>query len=237
MDYIPSKFESVKFSQRKEQYYQGLSEILSLGFSSEDLLHYFPSFTGHMTLARYLALYEVYKMTLGVAGHIAELGVYKAAGTLLFAKLTQIFEPESLTLVHGFDWFEGSKPTAEEPNVCEGSYKEDYERIKKLITAQNLQNIVHLHKLDLSKDLTLFFQANPYMQFKLIFCDAGLYDIVKHCIENFWHRLTPGGIMIFDQFNHELAPGESRAIKELLPNEEIKIFPWCWMPNAYIIKK
>ena len=133
MEYIEGKFETKKFSARKAPYYEGLSEILSLGYEKEDIIHHFPSFVGHMTLSRFIALYELYKMTLGVAGHIAECGVYEAAGTLLFAKLTRIFEPESLTLVHGFDWFEGTRPTEEEPNVLEGSYKEGYTRVMRLV--------------------------------------------------------------------------------------------------------
>ena len=236
-DYTPGKYESAKFLDRKPDYYKGLEECLSLGFSQEDLIHYFPSFTGHMTLSRYLALYEVYKMTLGVAGHVAELGVYKAAGTLLFAKLAQIFEPESLTLVHGFDWWKGAEVTSEEPNVNEGAYREDANRIQRLVSAQGLDNIVHLHDVDLRSGMGEFFEKNPHLQFKLVFFDAGQYDIVKHCLEHIWPRLTPGGVAVFDQFNHELAPGETRAIKEFLPNAKIKTFAFGWMPTAYVVKE
>ncbi|HEV2764700.1 MAG TPA: class I SAM-dependent methyltransferase, partial [Pyrinomonadaceae bacterium] len=158
------------------------------------------------------------------------------AGTLFFAKLTQIFEPESLTLVHGFDWFEGSKLTEEEPNIVEGSYKEDYSRLMSLISAQRLEHIVHIHKLDLTKELDAFFDEHKYMQFKLVFLDAGLHDIVKSCLENFWPRLTSGGIIIFDQYNHELAPGEIRAVREFMPDAKIRTFPFGWMPTAYVVK-
>jgi hypothetical protein len=236
MDYKEGTFETQKFSARKKPYYQGLEEILSLGYDTQDLIHHFPSFVGHMTLSLFLALYEAYKMTLGVAGHIAEAGVYKGAGTLLFAKLTQIFEPETLTLVHGFDWFEGSKPTEEEPNIFEGSYKEDYERLMKLIRAQRLDHIVHIHKLDLTSELDQFFKTNPYMQFKLVYLDAGLYDVVISCLRNFWQRLTSGGVIIFDQFNHELAPGETRAVREFMPDAQIKTFTFGWMPTAFVVK-
>lgn len=236
MDYKEGNFETRKFSARKGPYYEGLTEMLSLGYGAEDLIHHFPSFVGHMTLARFIALYELYKMTLGVAGHIAEAGVYKGAGSLFLAKLTQIFEPESLTLVHGFDWFEGSKLTAEEPNVTEGSYKEDYSRLMKLIKAQQLENIVHIHKLDLITELEKFFDEHRYMQFKLVFLDAGLYDIVMSCLKSFWPRLTSGGIIIFDQFNHELAPGETRAIRDFMPDQKIRTLPWAWMPTAYVVK-
>lgn len=236
MDYKEGKFETRKFAGRKTSYYEGLAEILSLGYDREDLIHHFPSFVGHMTLARFLILYEAYKKTLGVAGHIAEAGVYKAAATLFFAKLTQIFEPEALTLVHGFDWFEGAKPTSEEPNVMEGAYREDHGRLMRLISAQKLDHIVHIHKLDLRTDLDHFFDENKYMQFKLVFLDAGLYDVVKSCLNHFWPRLTTGGIMIFDQFSHELAPGETRAIKEFMPEARIQTFSFGAMPTAYVVK-
>jgi hypothetical protein len=236
MDYKEGKFETRKFGGRKAGYYEGLTEILSLDYAKEDFIHHFPSFVGHMTLSRFMALYELYKMTLGVAGHIAEAGVYKGAGTLFFAKLTQIFEPESLTLVHGFDWFEGSKLTAEEPNVVEGSYKEDYARLMRLIQAQKLEHLVHIHKLDLRTGLPEFFHENKHIQFKLVFLDAGQYEIVKNCLEQFWPRLTSGGVLIFDQFNHELSPGETRAIKEFMPDARIRTFPFAWMPTAYVVK-
>ncbi len=236
MDYIEGKFETHKFAYRRKPYYEGLQEILSLGYEKEDLIHNFPSFVGHMTLSRFLVLYEVYKMTLGVAGHIAEAGVYKAAGSLFFAKLTQIFEPESLTLVHGFDWFEGTKPTPEEPNILEGSYKEDYSRVLHLIRAQHLDHIVHIHKLDLRTDLEKFFEEYAYMQFKIVYLDAGQHDIVINCLKHFWPRLTSGGIMVFDQFNQELSPGETRAIKEYMPDAKVRTFPFGWMPTAYVVK-
>jgi hypothetical protein len=236
VEYREAAFETKKFARRRPPYYEGLADILSLGYEPEDLIHHFPSFVGHMTLSRFIVLYELYKMTLGVAGHIAEAGVYKAACTLFFAKLTQIFEPESLTLVHGFDWFEGAKLTPEEPNVIEGAYKEDYSRVLRLIEAQHLDHVVHIHKLDLRTELDRFFDENQYMQFKLVFLDAGQYDIVMSCLRHFWPRLTSGGILILDQFNHELAPGETRAIREFMPDAKMKTFPFAWMPTAYVVK-
>ena len=236
-DYIPGTLESQKFLHRKPQYYEGLKKTLALGYSSEELLHYFPAFVGHMTLSRYLCLYEAYKMCSGVAGHIAELGVYKGAGTLLFAKLTQIFEPESLVQVHGFDWFKGTAPTDEEPNVHAGSYCESKDRLLQLVEAQGLNHIVRIHDIDLTSDLPQFFEQYPHLQFKLIFLDAGLHDVVYQSIKHFWPRLTPGGVLVLDQFNHELAPGETRAVKELLPDAKVRTFPFGWLPSAYIVKE
>lgn len=229
-------FELEKFAARKPEYYEGLQEMLSLGFDATDYIHYFPAFAGPMTISRYLSLYEAYKMTLGVAGHIAEIGVFKGAGSLFFAKLAALFEPQSLTLVHGFDWFQGAKITGEEKFVSEGECSEDYDRVMRLIRAQRLDNVVHVHNLDVTKDLGRFFAEHSHLQFKLVFADCGIYDVVKSTLEHFWPRLTSGGIMIFDQFNHEVAPGETRAIKEFMPDAKMRTFPFGWMPTAYVVK-
>lgn len=230
------KFELRKFASRKPEYYESLQQILALGFDASDYIHYFPAFAGHLTIARFISLYEAYKMTLGVAGHVAEIGVYKGAGSLFFAKLMKLFEPESLTLVHGFDWFQGARITEEEKYVAEGECYEDYDRVMKLIKAQGLDNIIHIHNLDVTKHLEQFFAENSHLQFKLIFADCGIYDVVRSTLEHFWPRLTSGGVMIFDQFNHEVAPGETRAIKEFMPDAKLRTFPFGWMPTMYVVK-
>ena len=230
------KFELQKFGYRKPEYQATLRQMLELSYEPTDYIHHFPAFVGHMTLARFLSLYEAYKLTLGVAGHIAEIGVYRGAGSLFFAKLTKLFEPETLTLVHGFDWFQGARITEEEKYVEDGACHEDHARVMKLIRAQGLDNIVHIHKLDVTKGMDRFFDANPHLQFKLTFLDCGLYDVVSATLKHFWPRLTSNGIMIFDHFNHEVAPGETRAIKEFMPDAKIKTFPFGWMPTAYVVK-
>ncbi|MDD3296106.1 MAG: class I SAM-dependent methyltransferase [Candidatus Omnitrophica bacterium] len=237
MNPINQKYESMKFDSRRKSYYKGLKAMQNLGYVFDDYIHHFPSFAGHMTIARFLGLYELYKMSLGVAGHIAEAGIHKGFGTIGLAKIVKIFEPESLTLVHGFDWFLGMDSTNEEPNILKGSYKEDYKRLMKLINAQQLGNIIHIHKLDLKTELGTFFKTNSYLQFKLVIIDAGQYDIVASCLRNFWERITPGGILVFDSFNHEISPGETRAIKELLPNSKIRTLPWLWTPTAFVVKE
>ena len=78
------KFEYMKFDSRRSEYYRGVKRIEELGYSFNDLLEHFPAFVGHMTLSRFLGLYELYKKTLGVAGHIAEVGTYKGASLLIF---------------------------------------------------------------------------------------------------------------------------------------------------------
>ena len=234
----PGKFESNKFEFRRSSYISYLKTVKTMGYSFEDLLHYFPCFVGEMTLSRVLALYEGYKIVNGVCGHIADVGMFKGSSSFLFSKLVNIFEPNSLVQVHGFDWFEGNQPDLWEKNIIPSGGKESYSRVKKLNEIQSLSNILNIHKIDLTKDLSSFFEENTHLRFKLVFMDAGMYSVVKNALPFFWDRLTKGGIIIFDQYNFDASPGETKAVSEVLNDFEceIKSFPFTWMPTAYIKK-
>lgn len=236
--HIYGELESIKFNDRRKQYYEYVEYLKLKQPCVEDFLHDFTAYVGHMSLNRVLTIYELYKKTLGLAGHIADVGVYKGASSLLFAKLIKIFEAESLTLCHGFDWFEGAKIGEKDSElVFDGGYKTDYQNIIELVKMQGFDNVLKIHKLDLTKDLGAFFNKYPHIRFKLVMMDAGTYDVMSASIPWFYEKLIPGGIMIFDQYAHEFAPGETLAVSEILPKAVVRTLPGCWMPNAYIIKE
>jgi hypothetical protein len=241
--HIPGEMESQKFESRREPYYKYVNELKGMGYSFEDFLHYFSAFVGDMTLSRVLALYESYKSTLGVSGHIADVGMFKGASSLLFAKLVQIFEPNSLTQVHGFDWFKGNIPGDgdKREHIVTGGGKESYERLTKLIRLQQLDHVIKVHNVDLIAEIESFFQTFEHLRFKLIFMDAGSYKVVKSALPHFWERLSVGGRIIFDQYNFDVAPGETRAVTEhfdtIGARVKIRTYPFTWMPTAYIDKE
>ncbi|TKT72909.1 class I SAM-dependent methyltransferase [Afipia massiliensis] len=233
----PFIFEATKDTPLGMPTAQAMEKYKQLGYSPEDLYNNFPCFAGAKTLARYLSFFQCYQMTLGLAGHMAEVGVYRGGVSLFLAKLSLLYEPHSMTQVHGFDWFRAPSAQDQE-HAPEGHiYYEPFERITQLIGVQGLQRYVLLHRLNVVSELQGFFEQYTHLQFKLVFLDAGEYDIVARSIREFWPRLTNGGVMIFDQFNHEVAPGETHAIKELLPPDAvIRSFPHGGMPTAYVVK-
>lgn len=110
------EFESVRFDYRRKDFYKYLDFLNGKYPGAEEILNEVGAYIGHMQLNRLLTIYELYKKTLGIAGHIADVGIYKGSSSLLFAKLVKIFEPEALTMVHGFDWFEGNRPGDNDPD-------------------------------------------------------------------------------------------------------------------------
>ena len=84
------ELESKKFDTRRPDFYAYLEFLKSKELPIEEILEHYSAYVGHMSLNRLLTLYELYKMVSGVCGHIAEVGVYKGAGTLFFAKMVMI---------------------------------------------------------------------------------------------------------------------------------------------------
>lgn len=233
---------SWKFEETKDTPFGRITDVaaskyLDLNYEASDYYDYFPCFVGVKTIARYMSLYEHYKATLGLAGHIAEVGVYRGAVSMFFAKLSLLHEPQTTTQCHGFDWFRDEEQVSEDERGAGYQYFEPYERIRQLIDVQGLQRWVLLHRINVLTELKTFFETNSHLQFKLVFLDCGDYDLVARCIQEFWPRLLPGGRMVFDQFNHEVAPGESKAVREFLPEDAvIRADPHGWMPSAYVVK-
>lgn len=230
------KLETVKFEHLREGYDWYVAKLALLGITHYEVMEHFPAYSGHLTLARNFTLYELYKKTLGIAGHIGEVGIYKGAGSLLFGKLIQIFEPNSLTMVHGFDHFKGTDPDTDAKLQVVGGNLEEEGRLREIIELQGLDNTVKVHNLDARIGFPEFFQKYPHLRFKLVFLDSGTYAVTKASIEALWPRLNVGGVMVFDQYNNEVAPGETQAIHELLPNAKIETMPGAWMPGAWVQK-
>ncbi len=228
-------FENTKNSPLGMPSPEAMSKFRRMDYTPEDFYEQFPCFVGAKWLGRYLSFYECYKKTLGLAGHIADVGTHRGAVALFFAKLSLLYEPHSITQVHGFDWFERGPAAQGEKGIA---FVETYGRVKDLIETQGLQRYALMHQLNIITELKDFFERYPHLQFKLVFLDVGEYAQVSASLREFWPRLTPGGIVIFDQFNHEAAPGETKAVKDFLPaNTVIRTFPHGWMPTAYVVKE
>lgn len=231
------QFEYLKFDDRRQHFSEYIDYLKSKNILLEDWMEHFTSYIGHMSLSRVLGLYELYKKSLGVSGHIGEIGIYKGASFFLFAKLVKIFEAESLTQVHGFDWFQGTGGDDIGMKIEQGGYKQDYEEILFLNEFQGFKNLAFIHKMDVVEELDGFLHENLHLQFKLFFMDAGTHKVVKTALPLIWQRITPGGIVVFDQYNHELSPGETLAVREMLPDAKVRIIPNIWMPSGYIVKE
>ena len=80
-----------------------------------DKLNNFEKYVRRQALARFLARYELFKLTKNVKGSIVECGVHYGGGLMAWAKLSSILEPYAIhRKVIGFDTFEGFPNVSDE---------------------------------------------------------------------------------------------------------------------------
>jgi hypothetical protein len=88
-------------------------EKINMDFQSNPManniqLDNFEKWVRRQALSRFLARYELFKMSMSVKGSIIECGVHYGGGLMAWAKLSSALEPYCLDRrIFGFDTFEG----------------------------------------------------------------------------------------------------------------------------------
>jgi len=203
----------------------------------------FPKFATRQSIAKFLTKYEIFKRVLNVNGSFVECGVLHGAGTLAWAKLSSIFEPANhVRKIIGFDTFEGF-PSVDQKDSRTGTSDQlkpagltgsPYDHVREAVSVYDLNRaIAHIPKVELIKgDLTKtapkYLEDNPHLVVALLYLDVDLYEPTKKAIEVFLPRMPKGAIIVFDELNARIFPGETLAVLETvgLRNLRIARFPF-----------
>ena len=211
------------------QFYTDMEKFLN-GVSLNDLekLRNFPVFAWRQQIRNFLEKYELYKLIKNVPGSILECGVADGFGLMSYAHFCSIFEWGHYTRkVIGFDTFDGfsellpQDKTSRAMHMKKGGLRHDSYSILQTATKLYDQNrhLGHLEKIqlvkgDISKTLPTFIKENPYLVIALLYLDMDLYQPTKDAIHLLIDRIPKGGIICFDEINHEDYPGETLAVME-----------------------
>lgn len=193
-----------------------------------------------------LVRYELFKLSKNIPGDIFECGVFKGTGLIFWLKLLKIYDPNSLKKVIGFDTF-GDFPKSTlsfEKRAAKKFQKEAkfksknlLNNIKKKIKDANLQEKSSLIKGDIVKTSKKYVKENRGFRISLLHLDLDTYEGTKHALNNFYPHVSPGGVIIFDEYGSR-GWGESEAVDEFLNKKKLKIkaVEFSSKPTAYIIK-
>jgi hypothetical protein len=208
-----------------------------------DRLDGFPKFASRQAIAKFLARYEMFKKILHVNGSIVECGVLHGAGLLTWAKFSSILEPTNhVRKIIGFDTFEGF-PSIHEKDVIgatsshlrrgalTGSALEDVQAAIELFDAN--RPLAHIPKIelvqgDLCQSAAQYVKGNPHLVVSMLYLDVDLFESTKAALEVFVPRMPRGAMIVFDQLNAKMFPGETRAVDEVLGlrNLQIERYPF-----------
>ncbi|WP_299290906.1 TylF/MycF/NovP-related O-methyltransferase [Nitrosopumilus sp.] len=203
----------------------------------------FPKFASRQAMAKFLARYEIFKKMMHVNGSIIECGVLHGGGLFTWAKLSSILEPTNhVRKIIGFDTFEGfpsidskDKKTGDSSHFKKGALTGS--TLKEISQATKLfdlnRPIPHIPKIelikgDMVKTAPKYLEKNPHLVVSLLYLDVDLYEPTKAALETFIPRMPKGSIIVFDQLNAKMFPGETIAVDEVagIANLKIERFPF-----------
>jgi hypothetical protein len=206
-------------------------------------LENFTKYVRRQHLKRFLAMYEVFKLALRVKGSIVECGVYKGFGLMAWAKLSAMLEPENLTRrIYGFDSFTGFPDLGERDESPYTSAKigdlssDCYDELSELIGHYDKDRFLgHIPKVelvrgDIAQTAPAFIQSHPHLLVSLLFIDCDVYQPTKAALETFVPRMPKGALLVFDELDNPLWPGETIAAIESLGLGRLRLRRFEWDP-------
>ena len=203
----------------------------------ENKMENFPKYVRRQNITRFISLYELFKRVQYRKGSIIECGVNQGFGIMSWIKLSAILEPVNLMRkVYGFDTFEGF-PTLSEKDESKSSthikkgdlYANSYDELLKLSNIHDSTRFLgHIPKVELIrgdavKTIPKFIDENPHLVVSLLFLDFDLYEPTAIALENFVPQMPKGSIIVFDELNNPLWPGETRAMFEYFKSNKPSI--------------
>ena len=159
---------------------------------------------------RRFAVLQLARLVAGVPGDTAECGVFRGAGSRLILAATAI-GPGGPREHHVFDSFEGLS----EPGSEDGAYWRRGDLSCSLdAVRRNLADHpgVRYHPGWIPEK----FAEVADRRFAFVHVDVDLHEPTRDSIAFFYPRLSPGGILVCDDYGFTTCPGATRAADELL---------------------
>lgn len=208
-------------------------------------LENFPKYVRRVPLKRFLAMYEIFKRILPVKGSIVECGVFRGFGTMSWAKLSAILEPENLTRrIYGFDTFAGFPSLASQdvsanpnsPNKVGDLHANSYDELLELISAYDQDRYlghipkVELIKGDICQTIPSFLSSHQHLLVSMLFLDMDLYESTLAALKAFVPRMPAGALIVFDELDNPKWPGETLAMLEHAAGRPLRLQRLEWDP-------
>ncbi len=194
-------------------------------------------FLNRQTLTSILHLHELYKKIINVHGSVIEFGTRWGQQLALCTSLRGLYEPYNYSRkIIGFDTFEGFPSSHTKDGdadiASKGAYsvtKNYKEYLGKVLQYHEQESpLSHIKKYELIQgDMCITFKKyledNPHTIVALAYFDCDIYEPTKKCLLMLKDHVTKGTIIVFDELNHPMFPGETVALKEVFALDEYRI--------------
>ncbi len=207
-------------------------------------------FMNEERFSKLLIHYEVFKKIKNMNGSIVECGVFKGTSLSRFAMLRGLIGNSKKNKLIAFDVFSDNFPNTKYSNEKKqrahwlktaGGSSIATSQLNKLFRKKKIKNY-ELVKGDVLKTIPEYLKKNPKLKISLLNIDIDFVETTECVLENFYSRVSKGGIILFDNYEGvgtggTFYKGETNTINKFLKKVKKKIvkFPFCNRPS-YIIK-
>ncbi len=169
-------------------------------------------------------LYQLARLTAYVPGDTAECGAYEGAGSFLICSASHAASPNRTHRV--FDSFAGLS----EPSAADGSYWSpgDLTTSREKLE-QNLADFADMLAVypgwipESFDDIPAEADSTAEQLYAFVHIDVDLYDPTLASLEYFYPRLSPGGIILCDDYGLGFCPGATKAFDEFVADKPEQI--------------
>ena len=173
----------------------------------------FGELDGNNTDRRY-AVDQLLRLVCAVQGDTAEVGAYGGAMSWLICKANA-----GVRMHHIFDSFEGLS----QPSLVDGSHWS-----KGALACG--EDVVHENLSEFSGHFNTYMGWVPArfadvgnLRFSFVHIDVDLYQPTKESIEFFYSRMSPGGVLVCDDYRFSSCPGATKACDDFLADKPEKM--------------
>lgn len=231
------------------------SHFENFGITHNEICRNFQIYTRRLFLKKFLAHYEFFRMTVDLPGDIVELGVYRGTTLMTWANFLEIRNMgDRQKQVFGFDNFAGFTSLTEKDGKCDQAVEKVVSGFDSSCFEEILTDAISIFDRDrfipykprvilvkgnIEETVPRFVEEHPGLRISLLHFDCDMYEPTRIALEQFWHLVVPGGVVLFDEYGIRPWEGESRAVDEFFADKKVKIqrFDWSANPGGYIVKE
>lgn len=196
---------------------------------------------------------NLYAMVLknNIIGDIVECGVFKGSGLATWLKLLEMFEPNSIKKVIGFDFFEPQQTLISIDDKLEYEtmaqvFTRDkkldivndlsIESIQKKLSSISKEDRFELVKGNIIETSKKFTEERPGLRISILYMDLDLDEPTYETMKNLYDKVSPGGIIVFDEYAYH-SWSESNGVDRFIREYGLKLIPSnIKAPTAFCFK-
>jgi O-methyltransferase len=177
---------------------------------------------------RCYVLYSLGRQAAHVHGDFWECGVYKGGTAAMLAALLRDAAPEKR--LHLFDTFEGMPETDAQKDLHkQGDFADTSLNAVKAYVGGDERVVFHPGFIPVT------FAGLDEEPIAFAHIDVDIYKSIMDCLDFIWPRLSPGGVIVFDDYEFPTCPGARQALDTFFaPKQEV---PLCLATGQAIVFK